>query len=73
MLFNKPSSVYHDQTAPKEQSDQGLHCLQWHLCPITYSRCAMLQYIAASDLEMDTLREDPRRYHEAWHQLVSAK
>lgn len=31
-----------------------------------------LRYIAASDLEMDTLREDPRRYHEAWHQLVSA-
>ena len=33
----------------------------------------VFQYIAASDLEMETLAEDPCRYHEAWHQLVSAK
>ncbi|KAH3730425.1 CTP synthase 1-like [Dreissena polymorpha] len=31
-----------------------------------------LRYIAASDLEMETLSQDPVRYHEAWHQLVSA-
>ena len=27
------SSVDPDQTAPKEQSDQHLHCLFRHLCP----------------------------------------
>lgn len=31
------------------------------------------QYIEAADLEPDTLKEDPSKYHEAWHQLVSAK
>ena len=25
-----------DQTAPKEQSDQGLHCLPKHICSNTY-------------------------------------
>ena len=24
-----------DQIAPSDQSDQGLYCLQRHLCPIT--------------------------------------
>ncbi|XP_052810438.1 CTP synthase 2-like [Mya arenaria] len=31
-----------------------------------------LKYIEAADLEMSMLAEDPCRYHEAWHQLVSA-
>ncbi|XP_053396420.1 CTP synthase 2-like [Mercenaria mercenaria] len=31
-----------------------------------------LKYIEAADLEMETLSEDPCKYHEAWHQLVSA-
>ncbi|KAL3883644.1 hypothetical protein ACJMK2_029886 [Sinanodonta woodiana] len=31
-----------------------------------------LKYIEAADLEIEMLQEDPCRYHEAWHQLVSA-
>ena len=36
------SSVGPDQIAPKEQSDLGLHCLLWHVCPNTknlYGKC----------------------------------
>ena len=32
----------------------------------------MLQYIEATDLELETQQEDPVRYHEAWHQLCSS-
>ena len=35
-------------------------------------RCAILQCIEASDLELETKHEDPVRYHEAWQQLCSS-
>ncbi|XP_034335165.2 CTP synthase 1-like [Crassostrea angulata] len=31
-----------------------------------------LRYIEAADLELEKLKENPSKYHEAWHQLVSA-
>ena len=31
------------------------------------------QYIEATHLETSMLKENPCKYHEAWHQLVSAK
>ncbi|KAM9532322.1 CTP synthase 1 isoform 1-T1 [Guaruba guarouba] len=31
-----------------------------------------IKYIDSADLEPDTLREEPVRYHEAWHKLCSA-
>ncbi|XP_056014759.1 CTP synthase 1-like isoform X2 [Ostrea edulis] len=31
-----------------------------------------LKYIEAAHLEMEMLKENPSKYHEAWHQLVSA-
>ena len=27
------NSIEHDQTAPREPSDLGLHCLRKHFCP----------------------------------------
>ncbi|XP_033730216.1 CTP synthase 1-like [Pecten maximus] len=32
-----------------------------------------LRYIEATHLEVDMLKENPSKYHEAWHQLVSSK
>ena len=32
MLIGMANSVDPDQTAPKEQSDQGLHCLHMPIC-----------------------------------------
>lgn len=35
--------------------------------------CLSSQYIEAADLEDDMLKENPSKYHEAWHQLVGAE
>ena len=39
------NSVDRDQTAPKEQSDLGMHCFDRHFCPTLLGRYAITECI----------------------------
>ena len=45
MAFRMSNSAVPDQTAPWEQSDQGLHSLLRHLCPKIKGHYGMIKLI----------------------------
>ena len=38
-----------------------------------YNHLSLFQFVHAADLEANTRKDDPVKYHEAWQQLCSAQ